>query len=130
MEIKDRLKILRKKKKLSQVAFGKAIGISGSQIACYETGYREITERTITEICRKFHVNKEWLLDGIEPMSTIPEQDIEVIEAISKISISNNEKLKSIAKDLTKLNEKNLDLVYELVIAVVNNQQYSNQSNE
>lgn len=66
-KMNERLKDLRLEKNLNQTDFGKKIGLSKSQIACYENGSRKITDRTITTICEKFKVNEEWLRHGIGP---------------------------------------------------------------
>ena len=50
-KMNERLKDLRLEKNLNQTDFGKKIGLSKSQIACYENGSRKITYRTITTIC-------------------------------------------------------------------------------
>ena len=66
-KMNERLKDLRLEKNLNQTDFGKKIGLSKSQIACYENGSRKITDGTITTICEKFKVNEEWLRHGIGP---------------------------------------------------------------
>ena len=63
-EIKDRVKFIRTSKKLSQEEFGKIINLSRSAIAGYETGVREITDRSINDICREFKINENWLRTG------------------------------------------------------------------
>lgn len=60
----DRLKYLRKIKKLSQKEFGDKINLSQNQISCLETGAREITRRNVLSICKAFNVNLEWFLKG------------------------------------------------------------------
>ena len=63
----ERLKELRLEKNLNQTEVGKKIGLSKSQIACYENGSRKITDRTITAICEKFTINEQWLRHGVGP---------------------------------------------------------------
>ena len=66
-KMNERLKELRLEKNLNQTEFGKKIGLSKSQIACYENGSRKITDRTITAICEKFKINEQWLRHGVGP---------------------------------------------------------------
>ena len=115
MDLKDRLKQIRKDNKLSQSALGKLIGISSSQIACYETGYREITDRAINDICRELNINETWLRTGEGEMYVVSEQDEELAEALAEISLSDNEKLKKIVQKLTKLNDKEIDTINDLI---------------
>ncbi len=60
----DRLKKLRKIKKLSQKEFGDRINLSQNQVSCMETGTREITRRNALSVCKTFNVNLKWLLTG------------------------------------------------------------------
>ena len=113
MDLKDRLKQIRKDNKLSQSALGKLIGISSSQIACYETGYREITDRAINDICRELNINETWLRTGEGEMYVVSEQDEKLAEAFAEISLSENEKLKEIVhKTIDKINDL-IDLLLE-----------------
>lgn len=114
-EIKDRLKTIRINANMSQDEFGKMIGISRSQISCYEKGLRDITERSLNDICREFNVNKEWLLTGKGEMYIVSEQDEKLAEAFAEISLSENEKLKEIVQNLTKLDDKTIDKINDLI---------------
>jgi transcriptional regulator with XRE-family HTH domain len=60
----ERLKELREKTKLSQKTFGEVINLSPDMISLLERGKRNFTERVITDICREFNVNREWLENG------------------------------------------------------------------
>ena len=65
MEISHRVKYLRKDViKINQDDFSKKIGLSRSNIANIETGRVKLTDRTISDICREFNVNEEWLRNG------------------------------------------------------------------
>ena len=64
MDIKNRIYSIREALSLSQEAFGKRIGVTRSAVSNYESGDRNITERTIILICSEFNVNKEWLRTG------------------------------------------------------------------
>lgn len=77
--IQDRLKELRDHFNLTQKDFGKKLNLSISQISSYETGHRNIPDRTISDICRIFKCNKNWLVDGVGEMiaSDIDELDVE-----------------------------------------------------
>ena len=65
MKINERIKYLRKTElKLTQVEFGKKIGLSGVAITHWEKGDRAIGETAIKLICKTFDVNYVWLVDG------------------------------------------------------------------
>ena len=60
----ERLKSLRKELSLSQEAFGKRLGVTGTAISRIEIGNRAVTEQMILATCREFNVREEWLRDG------------------------------------------------------------------
>lgn len=60
----QRIKELRQLKHLSQKKFGENLNLSQNHISSIEKGIRTVTDRTINDICDKYHVNKKWLLTG------------------------------------------------------------------
>ena len=62
--IADRLRSLRKELNLTQQQFAEALSLKQNTIASYEIGRSEPSDRTISDICRVYNVNKEWLLNG------------------------------------------------------------------
>lgn len=60
----NRLKELRLTLKLSQKDFGAKLKLSPDMISLLERGKRKFTDRVISDICREFNVNKEWLVSG------------------------------------------------------------------
>ena len=64
MEIKDRIKQLRKAKGLTQFEFAEKLKVSRSNIASYETGKNELSGAVISLICRTFSVSETWLRTG------------------------------------------------------------------
>ena len=64
MSIGKRISEIRKSEGLSQEDFGKRIGLSRSIIGCYEKDIRNVSDRTIRDICFNFNVNENWLRHG------------------------------------------------------------------
>lgn len=66
--MKDRIKHIRKEKKLSQTDFGKILGVSRDVISNYEMGRVEATDLFINHLCSTFNINEEWLRNGTGEM--------------------------------------------------------------
>ena len=66
--IGERVKELRKDKKLSQGKFGANLGLSRSHICNIEKGTRSLNKQTILQICSVYNINRQWLLEGIGVM--------------------------------------------------------------
>lgn len=73
--MKDRIKLIRKGNNLTQVDFGKKIGVKGNTITGYETGLRTPSDAVIFSICREFNINEEWLRTGAGEMYSIQTDD-------------------------------------------------------
>lgn len=86
MNIHERLKYLREDLKLTTRIFGATINMSGSAITNMEKGTRNITERTIRDICREYNVNPDWLINGIEPMFTDVTSDLDIDDEVRQLA--------------------------------------------
>ncbi len=64
----ERLKQIRKSKKLSQRDFGEKINLSQNHISSLESGARTITGRIMSDVCEVYNVNREWLVNGTGEM--------------------------------------------------------------
>lgn len=72
--MKSRITELRKSLALTQDEFAKRLGLSRNYIWMIEKGERIPPDRTISDICRIFNVNPNWIRNGEEPM-LMPEPD-------------------------------------------------------
>lgn len=94
----SRLKEIRLKLGLSQKKFGDKMFLSQDQISLLENGKRNITDRTLNDICRTFNVNEEWLKYGhgemfVDPIANIDASE-DVRELVKKIlSLSEEDRL-------------------------------------
>ena len=68
MDIGDRIKVVRDKFELSQAEFGEKLSLERSAVSLMERGLRNVTERTIKDICREFNISLIWLKEGIGDM--------------------------------------------------------------
>lgn len=81
--MRERIIQLRKQLGLNQEKFAKSIGVSRNFINLYENGNRDISDRTILDICRIHNANEQWIRTGegemIVPLTR--EQEIAKITA-------------------------------------------------
>ena len=72
----NRIKEIRKLKKLSQTAFGAPLGANRDMINNVEHGRAAITDMLIYSICRTYNVNEVWLRTGAgEPFVEMTRED-------------------------------------------------------
>ena len=86
MDIHERLRYLREQLNLTTRAFGASINMSGGAITNMEKGVRNITERTVRDICREYNVNPEWLANGAEPMFEDVTSQLDIDEDVKQLA--------------------------------------------
>ena len=91
--MKERIKLIRKRKNLSQEEFGSRIGITRSSVSLLESGRNSPSEQTIMLICKEFGVNEVWLRTGEggdENMFTKIDEDDRYSLNLGKLSVTEN----------------------------------------
>lgn len=66
--MKDRILQIRKENRLTQDAFAEKLNLSKNFVWMLEKGERIPSDRTVSDICREFSINEDWLRNGTEPM--------------------------------------------------------------
>lgn len=77
MGINDRIKLVRKELRLSQIDFSFKIGLSQSRLAAVEANKGNVTERTIKLVCSEFNVSEHWLRTGEGDMFNPPDSMVD-----------------------------------------------------
>lgn len=104
MDVHERLKVLREQLSLTTRAFGEPINMTGGAITNMEKGRRNITERTIRDICQVYDVNPDWLISGEEPM---------FCDVVSNLPV--NDDVKQLARLYSHLSDSDKILVKNLI---------------
>lgn len=115
MNIHERLTYLRKQLNLTTRSFGAAINMSGGAITNMEKGTRNITDRTIRDICREYNVNPNWLVNGIEPIFE---------DATNSLDI--DDEVRQLTKQYSLLNDNDRELVKKMINSLAEKINYQN----
>ena len=111
---------LRKSAGLTQEQFGIKMGISKNYVNLIENGKKNPGDRLISDICREFNVNEEWLRNGTGEMFILPDDEtaalvsglleepdnefynmiLDVLHTYEQLSPESQEKLKNFCKQL------------------------------
>lgn len=83
--MKNRVKELRKTENMNQTEFAEKLNISQVQVSKYEKGIAEPTDRVISDICREFNVNEEWLRYGTGEMFRKMTKEEETLQHLDKL---------------------------------------------
>ena len=92
--MKNRILKIRKDSKLNQEDFGLRLNLTKNYISLIETGNRIPSDRTISDICREFNVNEDWLKNGTGDM--YKEKDGSFSELLVELEDSEEDFIKSL----------------------------------
>lgn len=85
----NRISFIRKHENLNQQEFADRLSLTKNFISLLETGGRTPSDRTISDICREFGVDRVWLTEGIgEPFRPVDRN--QHIAAVLGSAISHN----------------------------------------
>lgn len=110
----NRIKLIRKKKGLSQEEFGKRLSVTKASISRIEAGINNPSDQTIKLICSEFNVNENWLRTGTggEDNMFIPE-DIQYFHNVGKLGSEKNEFKKFYLNMMMGLPDEYWDYIYK-----------------
>lgn len=115
--MKDRIKMVRKEKGITQIEFGEAIGIKGNTVTNYENGMRTPSDAVIKSICRVYNVNEEWLRNGTGEMFVEMSRDEELAEFFGKIQCSDDDSFpKQFMEVLKDLDEDEWEVLAKMAV--------------
>ena len=92
--MKNRILKIRKDSKLNQEDFGLRLNLTKNYISLIETGNSIPSDRTISDICREFNVNEDWLKNGTGDM--YKEKDGSFSELLVELEDSDDDFIKSL----------------------------------
>ena len=121
-----RIKNLRKTFGLTQEEFSSKIGLSRNFIAQVESGLKNPSDRTVSDICREFGVNEKWLRYNEGDIYKSHPPTGEINNAISNVLEDTNcdNSVYTLVKEFLlkydKLDSKSKDVINKLADDVVN----------
>lgn len=120
--MKDRIRELRKNHlKLTQQKFAEQLNLSQNFIWQIEKGEREPSDRTISDICRIFDIQEDWLRYGLEPMRAAKSREEEIAELVGNALQGSSEFKKAVIKMICSRSDKELEVLHEALLAVYEN---------
>ncbi len=104
MNFADKLKLIRKKNKMTQAEFAESIGISRGNLANIERGIVKPTQIFINCVSLMYHIDKEWLLDDTNDDLSVLNEDTNLISTImSKYNLLDDEYKKFVENQINEL---------------------------
>lgn len=113
--MKDRVKKVRKNVGMTQQDFAKALNVSKSTIESIEYGRREMSDRTLKDICRVFHISEKWLTTGEGEMIQAPSREAEIAEMTARMFNADDVDYRyQLMRVLNQVSDDDMATLYEL----------------
>ena len=117
MTINERFKLVREQLGLTTRSFGASINMSGGAITNMEKGSRNITDRTISDVCREFNVNYDWLVYGDGEMFN--QTDRRAYAIIDEILNGQNEFAKQVFMSFANFDKRDWQTLEKLIDNII-----------
>ena len=114
MTIGERIKCVRTEKGYTQQKFADALGLKRNTVGGYEIGTVVPSDRTIIDICDKFHVNEDWLRFGEGDMFVSRTREEEIAEFMGDLIDGPNNFKKRLVSVLANLDEDGWQLLADM----------------
>lgn len=120
MELNERISQVIKESGLNKTAFAKRINVTPAAVSQLCSGVNNPSAQTVADICEKFGISKEWLLNGTLPMKTSEYRDAQIAEMVNEMLIGSNEFKKSVIWALLKRSDTELETLRLILDDVYN----------
>lgn len=114
--MRDRIKAVRKDKKLSQAKFAEVLGISTQNVINWENGRNNPSDSAIKLICKEFNVNPLWLETGEGEMFMEMSAEDEMAAYLGKMyNLPEDDPRRRIIMAMTKIPEEYWGTIREIM---------------
>ena len=104
----ERVSLIVKDSKLNQTDFASKISISQQYLSQICNGKKTPSDRTISDICRIFDIQEDWLRYGLEPMRAAKSRDEEIAELVGSALNGSSEFKKAVIRMICSRSDKEL----------------------
>ena len=121
--MKERIKQIRQMSEMTQLQFAEKIGLSRNYVAMIEIGQREPSDRTISDICREFGVDRVWLETGAgEPFRPV-DRDEQIAAILSRAIAGNATARDRLIRAFSQLPDEMFEQAEKILEEIVENLQ-------
>ena len=114
----DRVALVVKESKLNQTEFANKISISQQYLSQICNGKKNPSDRTISDICRIFDIQEDWLRYGLEPMRAAKSREEEIAELVGSALSGSSEFKKAVIKMICSRTDEELKALEAALLAV------------
>lgn len=118
--MKDRIAKIRKDSEKTQDEFAEIMGISKNYVSLIENGKKTPSDRLISDICREFDVNEEWLRTGTGEMMKGRTRNQEIGAFANEVmDLPDGDFKKRFIEALIKLDSRDWETIQKIVDSIL-----------
>ena len=114
----DRVALVVKESKLNQTEFANKISISQQYLSQICNGKKNPSDRTISDICRIFDIQDDWLRYGLEPMRAAKSREEEIADMVGSALSGSSEFKKAVIKMICSRTDEELKALEAALLEV------------
>lgn len=115
-----RIAHVRRENGLNQQEFADKIGLTKNFVSLIETGGRNPSDRTISDICRIFDIQEDWLRYGLEPMRAARSEEEEIASLVGSALSGSRDLRKAVIKMICSRTDAELQVLEKALRDVYN----------
>ena len=119
--INERVAMVVADSKLTKTAFAAKLNVSTAFISKICSGDSNLSDRTISDICRIFDIQEDWLRHGLEPMRAAKTREEEISELVGSALNGSNDFKKAVIRMICTRTDKELEALEAALRAVYEN---------
>lgn len=114
----ERVALVVKESKLNQTDFAAKISISQQYLSQICNGKKNPSDRTISDICRIFDIQEDWLRHGLEPMRAARSREEEIAELVGSALSGPSSFKKAVIQMICSRTDEELKTLESALLAV------------
>ena len=116
--MKDRISHIIADAKITKTEFAKKLNVSQAFVSQMCSGYAKPSDRTISDICRIFDIQEDWLRHGLEPMRAARSEDEEIAAMVGRVLHGSSDFLRAVVKMICSRTPEQLQALEESLRAI------------
>ena len=116
--MKERIALVIAESKLTKTKFADALNVSPAFVSQMCSGASKPSDRTISDICRIFDIQEDWLRHGLEPMRAAKSREEEIAELVGSALSGSNDFKKAVIRMICSRSDEELKALESALLAV------------
>lgn len=116
--MKERIALVITESKLTKTKFAEALNVSPAFVSQMCSGASKPSDRTISDICRIFDIQEDWLRYGLEPMRAAKSREEEISELVGSALSGSSDFKKAVIRMICSRSDEELKALENALTAV------------